>query len=160
MRAMVKIGCKYGKALLIEANITHIKKSNYFDLGRVNINGYSIGASKDIGSDHWELIAGDEETAEKKRRRVRMKDDSMGIDKLPTDGVRREVRSFIKRHAKNGEMNGYSMDYNGPVVWFGWDDATTWKWGEGRERGLLFEQDVKNYLRNQGRAVGVSVVFD
>lgn len=66
----------------------------------------------------------------------------------------------MRRHEKNGKINGYTLDYTGSVVWFGWDDATTWKWGEGREQGLLFEQDVKNYLINQGRAVGVSVVFD
>lgn len=160
MRAMVKIGCQHGKSLLIEANITRLKKFSSFDFGFVNINGYSIGAARDFGEDHWELIAGKEETAEKKHRKTREADESgMGMGKLPPAGVRREVRNLIKRYEKNGEMNGYLMEYDGSVVRFGWNDATTWTWGEGKEHGMLFEQDAKAYFRNQGRTVGVSVIF-
>lgn len=159
MRELLKILDKHGNPLLIELNFTKRKREAFGESAWTLINGQRIFAVRDFGSDYWEPIAGSEGKAQKVKKTRQPDSSGLGIGQLPPDEVRRAVRDFIRRNERNKEFNGYLMDYNGDSIWFGWDDATTWEWGAGRERGRLFEQDAKAYFRNQGRAVGVSVIF-
>ena len=136
----------------LDVVISGYKKEPYIETGWWTVGGRKLLVSSRQGKP-WALT-GEGMPATQKRHEAFA---------LPPRSMREAFRAFLRKTGNPGEtVDAFLTDlHGGNGCKWGWDDCATWKyWTPNDGDGRLIADDAVSWMRQQARAVGMSITIE